>query len=82
MSEYKGLPVAGYKPQSELAVGLVNSNKNVEEAVLRVFDRLAASPLVDQRWLAIGRTHIEQGFMAANRAIFQPGRVVLSEDHE
>jgi hypothetical protein len=30
---------------------------------------------IDQRWLAIAQTHIEQGFMALNRSIFQPGRV-------
>ena len=30
-----------------------------------------------KRWLAIGRTHIEQGFMAINRAIFRPDRVEI-----
>jgi hypothetical protein len=35
---------------------------------------------VDQRWLAIGRTHIEQGFMAINRSIFRPERVKLACD--
>jgi hypothetical protein len=35
---------------------------------------------VDQRWLAIGRTHIEEAFMAINRAVFQPQRVKLPED--
>ena len=32
---------------------------------------------IDQRWLAIARTNIEQGFMALNRAIFRPERVEL-----
>jgi hypothetical protein len=34
-------------------------------------------PDIDQRWLATGRTDIEKGFMAVNRAIFQPGRAQL-----
>lgn len=34
-------------------------------------------PAVDKRWLAIARTHIEQGFMAMNRSIFNPERVTL-----
>jgi hypothetical protein len=71
--------VAGYRPQSETNVALVNQNKIVEEHWLRLMDELQGKD-VDQRWLAIGRTHIEQGFMAINRAIFQPARVTLEQD--
>lgn len=70
-----GLPVAGYRPQNELAVALVNANKRMEEMALRALDALAEDPNVDKRWLAIGRTSIEQGWMAVNRAIFKPERV-------
>lgn len=80
MSENQGLPVAGYAAQSDEKVESVNANKRDEERVLRVLDELKDNPEVDQRWLAIGRTSIEQGFMAVNRAIFQPGRVSLPED--
>jgi hypothetical protein len=73
----KPLPVAGYKPQDASTVSLVNVNKRHEEVVLRVLDDLGNLPDVDKRWLAIGRTAIEQGFMAINRAIFKPGRVAL-----
>ena len=59
----------------QLRDGYVNANKLLEEQVLREFDAPAAMPDVDKRWLAVGRTHIEQGFMAVNRAIFQPSRV-------
>lgn len=27
---------------------------------------------VDKRWVSIARTHFQQGFMALNRAVFQP----------
>jgi hypothetical protein len=88
MTEHQGLPVAGYRSQKDIAVSLVNRNKQVEEQVLRILDELAtmrgpdapANPhelALDQRWLSIGRTHIEQGFMAINRAIFKPERVKL-----
>lgn len=81
MSEPKhdGLPVAGYKPQNGEAVELVNRNKLAEERILRILDELATIEAVDKRWLAIGRTQIEQGFMAVNRSIFKPGRVTLPE---
>lgn len=74
-----GLPVAGYSPQSETNVERVNLNKRLEEQVLRALDVLAEQPDIDKRWLAIGRTSIEQGFMAVNRAVFKPGRVELPD---
>ncbi|MFC6447170.1 Acb2/Tad1 domain-containing protein [Shinella zoogloeoides] len=80
MPDHKGLPVAGYQPQSEARIVLVNENKMVEEGVLRLLDMLATLPEIDQRWLAIGRSHIEQGFMAINRAVFRPGRIKLDGD--
>ena len=76
-SEHKPLPVAGYKSQSEANVALVNNNKKLEEIGLRLLDELAALPDVDKRWLAIGRTHMEQAWMAINRSIFKPERAKL-----
>lgn len=77
MTQHQGLPVSGYKPQDGKSVLLVNINKDAEERVLRILDGLKENPDIDQRWLAIGRTHIEQGFMAVNRAVFKPERVEL-----
>ncbi len=79
-TEHTGLPVAGYRAQSAAAVDLVNENKRREEECLRLLDSLAAMPSVDKRWLAIGRTQIEKGWMSVNRAIFQPARVKLDGD--
>lgn len=75
MTDHDPLPVAGYKPQSDAKVAAVNENKQLEETVLKRIDVLKADPDVDQRWLAIGRTHIEEAFMAINRAIFKPQRL-------
>lgn len=79
MSQHEGLPVAGYKPQTDDRVALVNENKVLEERVLRQIEKMFTGP-VDPRWMHIGKTAIEQGFMALNRAVFQPGRVALPED--
>jgi hypothetical protein len=84
--KHKALPVAGYSAQSDDKVDMVNHNKAMEERILRRLDYLnncvvtATAPEFDRRWLAIARTHIEQGFMAMNRAVFQPARVKLPED--
>lgn len=71
------LPVAGYSPQSQHLIDVVNHNKLEEERLLRRLDLLAETNFVDKRWLAIGRTQLEQAFMAINRAIFKPTRVEL-----
>lgn len=49
----------------------------IEAAVLRILDELAKNPKVDERWLAIGRTQIELGFMAVNRAVEMAERSAL-----
>lgn len=77
MSQHEGLPVSGYRPQSTAAVAKVNASKVIEETVLRFLDELGYDSSIDKRWLAIARTDIEKGFMAVNRAVFQPARVEL-----
>lgn len=82
MNEHRGLPVEGYRSQTTANVDLVNENKVLEEQVLRKLDELALLMDVDKRWLAIGRTAIEQGFMAVNRSIFKPERISLPTDEQ
>lgn len=79
MTEYKPMPVSGYTTQSGDRVATVNVNKQLEEQILRRLDELKLDGGVDQRWLAIGRTQLEQAFMAINRAVFQPQRVTLND---
>lgn len=80
MTTHPGLPVAGYRPQPEHTVARVNAFKADEEALLRQLDQMVGDPEIDQRWLAVGRTHLEQAFMAINRSVFRPGRVKLPGD--
>lgn len=76
MSEdHKGLPVPGYQAQTQSNIDLVTRNKKLEEAALRIIDELGAINDVDKRWLAIGKTQLEQAFMAINRSIFKPSRI-------
>jgi hypothetical protein len=84
MTDHQGLPVNGYRAQPDEAVQAVNVLKLAEEQVLRLLDDLGEDDClaVDRRWLAIGRTSIEQGFMAANRAIFKPSRIDIPEEDE
>lgn len=74
--------IAGYRPITDVMKTLVNENKELEEVVLRRLDALAAMPAgtLDPRWYAIGRTKIEEAFMAINRAVMQPTRIDLPGD--
>jgi hypothetical protein len=82
MTEHQGLPVPGYKPQSDENVNLVKTFKEAEEKILRALDELSNLEAIDKRWLAIGRTDLEKAFMAINRSVFKPSRVVLPEDSQ
>lgn len=69
-------------PPSDEKVALVNEFKRDEERLLRKIDALGSQgpgePFAvqhDPRWAAIARTHIQEGFMALNRAVFQPKRL-------
>jgi hypothetical protein len=61
------------------AANTITNSKEVEEMVLKFMDGvLSQGPThVDGRWMAIARTHVEQGFMAIERALTQPARYRL-----
>lgn len=69
------LPVKGYTGQTSEVIELVNHLKVQEEILLRAIDQLKTTDEFDQRWIAIGTTHIQQGFMAIIRGVFKPQRL-------
>jgi hypothetical protein len=78
MSEtHKPLPVEGYTEQAKATIAEVNANKQLEELVLRRVEWIQQQAQIpyDPRWAALAKTHIQEGFMALNRAIFQPQRI-------
>jgi len=82
--QHQGLPVAGYQPQSDAKVAIVNVNKELEERCLRQLDAMmsdvGAGHGHDPRMIALARTGLQEAWMWANRAVFQPARVKLPED--
>ena len=91
MPDHKPLPVHGYTEQSQERIDLVNEGKELEERVLRYIEKvgrhieprdtfIAVGGTEPQRWLAIGRTNIQQGWMSVFRSIFNPQRTTLPED--
>lgn len=81
LAGHRPLPVMGYTNQSNDKLAMVNANKVFEERLLRACDNhRALGDQVDQRWVSIAITHFQEGFMALNRAVFQPTRITLPED--
>lgn len=64
--------IAGYRELSQAEIDRMNEVKAKAEEVGELIDQLAATDGLDPRWVGIARTHLQQGFMAAIRAIAQP----------
>lgn len=75
--------VTGYRQLSEAEVALMNEGKALAEqcgeyiAKLRSYPATgkpneSGDPALDQRWISIGATDIQRGFMAVIRGIAQP----------
>lgn len=65
--------IKGYRDLNEVEVALMNEIKEKAAEVGALFDRLKAMEGLDQHWVAIGRTDAQTAFMAAVRAVAQPG---------
>lgn len=64
--------IRGYRDLSAEEIALMNEGKALAEQVGAFVDKLMADPRTDKRWVAIGKTHLQQGFMAAIRGVAQP----------
>jgi hypothetical protein len=65
--------VTGYVKHTQQEIDAVNSTKGFENDLGRWIKQMQTDlPNLDGRWVSIARTHFQQGFMALNRAVFQP----------
>jgi len=64
--------IKGYRDLSRDEIDAMNEIKAVGEAVGVVVDKLRAADGLDQRWVSIGATDLQKGFMALVRAVAQP----------
>ena len=67
--------IAGYRELDSIELAAINELKALETTVLARLLALRNQCNHDNRWLAMARTHFEQGFMAAIRAIAKPETV-------
>ena len=60
--------ISGYRELDAGEIARMNEGKDLEISCLGMLDKHLTMG-ADARWMAIARTHIQQGFMAAVRAV-------------
>ena len=66
------MSIKGYRTLSQQETDQVNELKYLESRVMKSLDDTCEHMQPDNRWMAIARTDIEKGFMAAVRSITKP----------
>lgn len=64
--------ITGYRQLTEAEAALMNEGKALAAQVGQYVERLKGCDNVDGRWVAIGATQLQQGFMAVIRGIAKP----------
>ena len=64
--------IKGYRDLSQEEISLMNEAKSLAEQCGHLTDKIKANLDTDQRWLAIGTTDLQKGFMAIIRSIAKP----------
>ncbi|AXO58272.1 MULTISPECIES: Acb2/Tad1 domain-containing protein [Klebsiella] len=71
--------IKGYRDLSAEEIALMNEGKDLAQKVGAFIEKLEAAEFAqtsdqtpDKRWLAIGKTDLQKGFMAVIRSIAKP----------
>ena len=70
--------IKGYRELSEEEIETMNTVKMAGVPLGLMIESCEKSPQLDQRWVAIAKTHFQQGLMALTRAVAKPTFFVLS----
>ena len=64
--------ITGYRDLSQEEIDMMNHAKELAEQCGKIIEHLQNFPSLDQRWIAIGKTDLQKGFMSVIRGIAQP----------
>ena len=64
--------IKGYRDLSQAEIDAMNAVKKEGERLGILIEELRDNSSLDQRWVSIAETHLQQGTMAAVRSIAQP----------
>lgn len=64
--------IKGYRELNEHEIACMNGIKELAVQVGALVANIELMPETDQRWLSIGKTDLQKGFMALTRAVAKP----------
>lgn len=64
--------IKGYRDLSQAEVDAMNAIKSEGERLRLLIEEMRDNKGLDQRWTSIAETHLQQGIMAAVRAVAKP----------
>jgi len=64
--------IEGYRDLSQEEINLMNKVKLLAIQVGELVEETQTNSLTDKRWISIGQTDLQKGFMSLTRAIAQP----------
>lgn len=64
--------IKGYRDLNEYEIEMMNYIKQVAATVGQLVDELRDADDTDQRWVSIGTTDLQKGFMALVRSVAKP----------
>ncbi|CAL9963200.1 hypothetical protein VPHD479_0077 [Vibrio phage D479] len=64
--------IKGYRDLSQAEIDGMNAVKAEGERLKQMIADLREQETIDERWVAIAETHLQQGIMAAVRSIAKP----------
>lgn len=64
--------IKGYRELNADEIALMNLIKTKGGELGELVGRLKSTPGLDQRWISIGATELQQGLMALTRGVAQP----------
>ena len=64
--------ITGYRELSQSEIDLMNVVKHYGQGLQGLIYEMEDDGELDQRWVEIGKTHLQQGLMALTRAVAQP----------
>lgn len=72
MADNQHQKIKGYRDLTESEIASMNECKQLAIQVGDLCSKLATTSSFDQRWIAIGKTDLQKGFMALVRGIAKP----------
>ena len=64
--------IKGYRELTVDEIQLINDIKDLADVIGLIINKLEKTDGIDQRWLAIGKTDLQKGFMSVVRSIAKP----------